>query len=62
MQVFTTIFLVETLRANIECVEQADGIDQNHPGAIEFKEALQKCISRLEGRNLSAPDDPEDFR
>ena len=60
MKVFTTIFLVETLRANIECVEQADGIDQNHPGAVEFKEALQRCISRLDSRNLAAFDNPED--
>jgi hypothetical protein len=59
MQVFTTIFLVETLRANIECVEESDGIDQNHPGAIEFKETLQRCISRLEGRDFPGSDNPD---
>ena len=60
MQVFTTIFLIETLRANIECVEETDGIDQNHPGAVEFKEALRECISRLEGRNLAAFNPPDE--
>ncbi|HEY2471305.1 MAG TPA: hypothetical protein VGI45_26160 [Terracidiphilus sp.] len=56
MQVFTTIFLVETLRANIECVEENNGIDQGHPGAIEFKETLKKCISHLEGCDFPAFD------
>lgn len=50
MRVFTTIFLAETLRANIECVEETEGLDQHLPGAIEFKERLAKCIFRLEGR------------
>ena len=59
MRVFTTIFLAETLRANVECVEEADGLDQNHPGAIEFKETLKKCISRLEGRDFPAVEKPE---
>ena len=31
MRVFTTIFLAETLRANIECVEETDGINQEFP-------------------------------
>ena len=56
MRVFTTIFLAETLRANIECVEDAEGIDQNNPGLIEFKEALKACLSKLEGRAFPAFD------
>lgn len=59
MQVFTTIFLVETLRANIACVEETDGVDQNHPGAVEFKETLQRCIARLEGRDFPVSDRPD---
>jgi len=59
MQVFTTIFLAETLRANVECVEEAEGIDPNDPGVVEFKETLRAWISRLEGRRFPAFDDPE---
>jgi len=58
MQVFTTIFLAETLRANIGCVEEAEGIDQNDPGVIEFKKTLRAYLSRLEGRDLPTLDEP----
>lgn len=54
MQVFTTIFLAETLRANIECVEETDGLDQHLPGVIEFKETLARSIFKLEGRDFPA--------
>jgi hypothetical protein len=57
MQVFTTVFLAETLRANIECMEEAGGVDQNAPGAIEFKEILREWISKLEGHSFPALDD-----
>lgn len=59
MRVFTTIFLAETLRANIECVEEAEGVDQNDPGVIEFKETLRACLSRLEDHGSAAWDDPD---
>jgi len=59
MRVFTTIFLAETLRANVECVEEAEEIDQNDPGVLEFKETLRGWISRLEGRNFPAFEDPD---
>ena len=52
MQVFTTIYLAETLRANIECVEEIEGLDQQQPGAIEFKQALRKHIATLENRGF----------
>jgi hypothetical protein len=57
MQVFTTIFLAETLRANIECVEETKGLDQNLPGAIEFKQTLRKRIAMLESRGFYESDD-----
>lgn len=60
MQVFTKIFLAETLRANIECVEEAEDIDQNHPGAIEFEETLRAYICRLEGADLHPFDNPDE--
>ena len=48
MQVFTTIYLAETLRANIECVEETEGLDQQLPGVLEFKSTLRKRIAMLE--------------
>jgi hypothetical protein len=59
MQVFTTIFLAETLRANVECVEETEGLDQNLPGAIEFKQTLGKFAAMLERRVLPAFDDSD---
>lgn len=59
MRVFTTIFLAETLRANVECVEETEGLDQNLPGAVEFKLTLGKFATMLERRVLPAFDDPE---
>jgi hypothetical protein len=59
MQVFTTIFLAETLRANVECVEETDGLDQDLPGVIEFKQTLGKFVAMLERRVLPAFDDTE---
>ena len=57
MQVFTTIYLAETLRANIECVEEAQGLDQQHPGVVEFKHTLRKRIAILENRGFYEGDD-----
>ena len=52
MQVFTTIYLAETLRANIECVEETDGLDQQLPGVVEFKHTLRQRIAMLENRGF----------
>lgn len=60
MQVFTTIYLAETLRANIECVEETRGLDQNHPGVVEFKSTLRKKIAMLENRRFYEDDDSQD--
>jgi hypothetical protein len=57
MLVFTTIFLAETLRATVECVEETDGLDQDLPGAVEFKQTLRKRISMLESRGFYESDD-----
>lgn len=57
MRVFTTVFLAETLRANIECVEEAPDLDQTLPGAIEFKETLAAYISKLEEQRLRSLED-----
>jgi len=50
MQVFTTIYLAETLRANVEYVEETDGLDQQLPGVIEFKHTIRERIAILENR------------
>lgn len=57
MRVFTTIYLAETLRANIECVEETQGLDQQLPGVIEFKQTLRKRIAMLENRGFYESDD-----
>jgi hypothetical protein len=60
MQVFTTIYLAETLRANIECVEETEGLDQLQPGVLEFKHTLRKRIAMLENRGLYEDDESLD--
>ncbi len=57
MQVFTTIYLAETLRANIECVEETQGLDQQQPGVLEFKHTLRRRIAMLENRGFYEDDD-----
>lgn len=57
MQVFTTIYLAETLRANIKCVEETEGLDQQDPGVLEFKHALRRRIAMLENRGFYEDDD-----
>lgn len=56
MQVFTTIYLAETLRANVKCVESTDGLDQQLPGVIEFNETLRQRIAILENRGFYEDD------
>jgi hypothetical protein len=60
MQVFTTIYLAQTLRANIECVEETEGLDQQSPGAVEFKETLRERIAMLENRGFYETDETAD--
>ena len=60
MQVFTTIFLAETLRANVECIKETPDLDQNLPGAVEFKNTLQKRIAMLERRGFFESDETDD--
>lgn len=47
MHVFTTIFLINTLRATINAVEETPGFDQNRPALAEFKRAIAVEIMRL---------------
>jgi hypothetical protein len=56
MQVFTTIFLAEPLSANIQRVDQANGLDQDEHGLAEFKQALRERIAILESRGWSEVD------
>jgi len=56
MQVFTTIYLAETLRANVKCLEEAEGLDQQHPGVLEFKHTLRERIAILENRGFYEDD------
>ena len=51
MQVFTTIFLAEMLRANIQYVEQTKRLDQDQLCLVAFKQSLRERIAMLESRN-----------
>lgn len=48
MQVFTTVYLVEALRADIRRVEETPGLERALPAVREFKDALQQKIAYLE--------------
>ena len=61
MQVFTTIYLAETLRANLECVEEIEGLDQQLPGVLEFKDTVRKRIAMLENRGFYEDDGTADL-
>lgn len=61
MQVFTTIYLAETLRANIDCVEETEGLDQQQPGVLEFKDTLRRRIAILENRGFYEDDGTSDL-
>lgn len=61
MQVFTTIYLAETLRANVECVEETEGLDQQHPGVLEFKDTIRQRIAILENRGFYEDDGTDEF-
>ncbi|MGA9585072.1 MAG: hypothetical protein WBQ95_07070 [Terracidiphilus sp.] len=50
MQVFTTIFVAETQRANIRRVDMANDPDREENGLSELKQALRKRIAMLESR------------
>jgi hypothetical protein len=59
LQVFTTVFLAQTHRASPGAVDDPDSVDQNSSGAIEFRQNLRECVSKLESRGFFAWDDPE---
>jgi hypothetical protein len=60
LQVFTTVFLAESLQSqNHEGVQEVDRLDQRQPAAMEFKRTLRECVSKLESRGFFAWDDPE---
>lgn len=61
MQVFTTIYLAKTLRANMTCVEETEGLDQQHPGVLEFKHTLREQIAILENRGFYEDDGTGDL-
>lgn len=51
MQVFTTIFLAQSLRANIDSLEEMDHQDPDQTSLVDFKQALRKRIAMLESRD-----------
>ena len=55
MKEFSTILLIQTLRATVRCVENSEGIDPRHPGIRQFESVVLREIGRLEG---IAPQEP----
>ena len=58
LQVFTAVFVAEPLRSGVEGVEPVDRAEHNQPGAVEFKQTLGDCVSKLESRGFFAWDEP----
>lgn len=50
MQVFTTIYLAETLRVNVQHVDETPTLE-TFAGVREFAEALSRKIAELERRD-----------
>ncbi len=50
MQVFTTIFLVETPRANTRRVDQANCLAKDERSLADFQQALCERLTILESR------------
>jgi hypothetical protein len=58
LQIFTAVFVAEPLPADIEGAEAVDRPRRNQPGAIDFKQTLGECVSKLESRGFFAWDEP----
>jgi len=51
---FSTILLIETLRATVEQVRETPALDPAAPGIVEFQRVLETEIARLRKHNESA--------
>jgi hypothetical protein len=58
LQVFTAVFVAEPLRPDVDGVEPVNRPERNQPGAVEFKQTLRECVSKLESRGFFAWDEP----
>jgi hypothetical protein len=50
MKEFSTLLLIQTMRATVRCVEELPAIDPSHPGIRQFESVILKEIGRLEGK------------
>lgn len=51
MKTITTVFLINTLRATLDSIEQTPGIDPTYPGLVEIKQTLQQKIAQLRSQD-----------
>ena len=51
MRDFSTILLINTLRATVRCVEESPGIDPRNPYIRQFEGVLLEEIARLLGQS-----------
>ena len=54
MKDFSTVILIEILRATIRCVEESPGMDPGHAGVRQFEGVLLEEIARLMGQSSPA--------
>jgi hypothetical protein len=52
MQVFTTIYLGEILKANVQLVQETPGLDLSLPGVSEFAETLLRKVAQIRRSDL----------
>jgi hypothetical protein len=50
MKDFSTVLLINILRATVQCLEESPGIDPCHPGTRRFEGALLEEIAKLLGQ------------
>lgn len=55
MKEFSTILLIQTLRANVRCVENSEVLDPRHSGIRQFVNVIRREIGRLEGNGSQEP-------
>lgn len=58
LQVFTAVFVAEPLRSDDDEAVKVCHSERHPQGAIEFKQTLRECVSKLESRGFFAWEDP----
>jgi hypothetical protein len=60
MQVFTTIYLAETLRADVDGAEKNESSDPQFQAVVELTRTLREHIAKLENRGIHETENYDD--